>query len=137
MTATRRQRRWLLLPLLWVGGKIRSLACLCVLNPPGAARGWYRCSRRVPHAPSARRLPALSPSQTARLLGVCSQMLNFLHVAGRCGVLDETKVEAFKVLTVCLCVEMSMERDAIAAAARVEARVERLWQDVITVERPV
>ena len=117
----------------------RSLACLClrVLSTRDAAHGWYRCSRHVPHAPSDRRLPALSRSQTARLLGVCSQMLNFLHVAGRCGVLDEAKVDAFKVLTVFLCVEMSMERDAIAAAARVEARVERLWQDVITVERPV
>jgi len=70
------------------------------------------------------------PARCCTRLVQMLEMLNFLHVAGRCGVLDETTVEAFKMLTVCLCVEMSMERDAIAAAARVEARVERLWQDV-------
>ena len=57
-------------------------------------------------------------------------MLNFLHVAGRCGVLDEATVAEFKVLTVVLCVELSLERDTVASAARVEARVERLWQHV-------
>ena len=53
-------------------------------------------------------------------------MLNFLHVAGRCGVLDEATVAEFKVLTVVLCVELSLERDTVASAARVE----RLWQHV-------
>ena len=60
-------------------------------------------------------------------------MLNFLHVAGRCGVLDEATVAEFKVLTVVLCVELSLERDTVASAARVEARVERLWQHVACV----